>query len=170
MLLVLASSLILLAMLDRALRHERIANAQIEARFGFFAIRDDLRRLGRDGSVPQDRWFAYMDTTLTRSTVAIERIHLWNAIAYMRVCDFRKIERAEKNRARAMKKLPALADIHSRYGECVKNLIRERHKLLWQVLDVVGRGIFTVARARARMLQVTNGPETSALLEYGCTA
>jgi hypothetical protein len=168
MLLILASALILLAMLDRALRHERIVNAQIEARFTFFAIRDDLRRLGRDGVVPQDRWFAYMDTTLTRSTVAVERIHLWNAIAYLRACDFQAIERAEKKRALAMKKLPALADIHTRYGECVKNLIGERHKLLWQVLDVVGRGIFTVARTRARMLQVTNGPETSTLLEYGC--
>jgi hypothetical protein len=78
------------------------------------------------------------------------------------------VERAEKNRARAMKKLPALADIHSRYGECVRNLIGERHKLLWQVLGVAGRGILTVGRTRARMLQVTNGLETSALLEYGC--
>jgi hypothetical protein len=170
MLIVLASALILLAMLDRALRHERITNAQIEARFTFFAIRDDLRRLGRDGVLPEDRWFAYMDATLTRSTVAVERIHLWNAIAYLRVCDFQMVERAEKNRARAMKKLPALADIHSRYGECVRNLIGERHKLLWQVLGVVGRGILTVARTRARMLQVTNGLETSALLEYGCGA
>jgi hypothetical protein len=170
MLIVLASSLILLAMLDRALRHERIANAQIEARFTFFAIRDDLRRLGRNGVVPENRWFAYMDTTLTRSTVAVEGIHLWNALAYLLACDFQAVERAEKNRAQAMKKHPALAAIYSRYGACVNNLVCERHKLLWQLSDVVGRGIFKVASARARMLRVTNGRETSALLEYGCVA
>ncbi len=168
MLLVLACTLILLAMLDRALRQERIGNAQLEARFAFFAIRDDLRRLGRNGVIPQNPWFAYMDTTLTRSTTAVERIHLWNAIAYLRACDYQLIEHAEKKRALAMKKLPALADIHSRYGESVRNLIRERHTLLWQVLDIVGRGILKVARARARMLRVTNGLETSALLEYAC--
>jgi hypothetical protein len=167
-----ASGIIMLALFDRAVRSERIATAQLAAKFELFTIRDDLRRMERHGSVRADRWFSYMDTTLTRAAASIEGMTIWHAMAYLMVSNtMRQIEQAERNRAAAMVDQPLLAEIYSRYASCVSKLLRQRHLLLWRVLGLVARGATAVATWRGKILKALVGsPETSTLLDYACRA
>lgn len=167
MLIPILSALIMLALLDKALRLERLEFAQLDAKLKFFAIRDDLRRLERRGEVDHDRWFAYMDTTLTRSITAIEILNVWHAFAFMATCDMRKINIAEQNRSVAMKQRPSLAAIHRAYSDAIDQLIRERHALLWRLLGLLAMLFGTMTRTRRSIINALSGaPETSTLLQY----
>lgn len=169
----LASAAIMLALLDRALRFERISTAQMRAKFELFAIRDDLRRLERTGVLSADRWFSYMDTTLTRSTASIEVITLWHAIGYIIAGDRRhqnviaQIDYAERVRQDAMKDAPELVEIHARYSRCIRELFKQRHALLWNILGAIGTGVHAVSMFRDKVLKAASGsPENSTLLDY----
>lgn len=167
MLIAIASGVIMLAFLDRAMRLERIATAQLKAKFELYAIRDDLRRAERHGVVPGERWFNYMDTTLTKCAASIERLTVWHALAYLRVSDFPAIQEAERNREAAMKEFPELVALHRRYAECVARLVKERHALLWSIMRVVARLFVTFVVWRAKLLTALQGsPQTSTLLVY----
>ena len=167
MLIALISGLIMLALLDRALRHERIATAQLVAKFELCAIRDDLRRLERTGEVLPDAWFGYLDTTLTLSAVGIKGLTIWHALAFVTVADMRKIEEAGRQRELAMKERPALALLQQRYERCLSSLIRHRHALLWRILSLVARVFSAVSKYKILVLKALSGsPETSTLLDY----
>lgn len=167
MLIAIASCVIMLAFLDRALRLERIATAQLKARFELYSIRDDLRQAERHGVVSEGRWFTYMDTTLTKSAASIERFTVWHALAYLRVADISVMLEAERNRAVAMGELPDLAALHRRYAECVARLVRERHALLWRIMRVAAHLFVAFVVWRARVLTALQGsPQTSTLLVY----
>jgi hypothetical protein len=167
MLIAIASGVIMLAFLDRAMRLERIATVQLKAKFELYAIRDDLRRAERQRVVPGGRWFSYMDTTLTKAAASIERLTVWHALAYLRVSDFSMMQEAERNRATAMEEFPELAALHRRYAECVARLVRERHALLWSIMRVVAHLFVAFVVWRARVLTALQGsPQTSTLLVY----
>src|SRR5216684_2936335 len=167
MLIAFISGLIMLALLDRALRHARIAKAQMVAKFELCAIRDDLRRLERAGEVSPDTWFGYLDTTLTLSAVSINRLTIWHAFAYIAVIDMKKIDEASRERERAMEDRPALAVLQKRYENCLRSLIRHRHALLWRILSVVARVLTTASKYKGLVLKALSGsPETSTLLDY----
>ena len=167
MLIMIASCILMIAFLDRALRHDRIAIAQLKAKFELFAIRDDLRRAERTGAVPRGRWFSYMDTTLTRCAASIEELTVWHAFAYLFVIDIPKMRTAERNLAAAMLDLPELAALHRRYAACIANLVRQRHALLWRIIGLVARLFGAAAICRAKVLTALEGsPQTSTLLVY----
>jgi hypothetical protein len=167
MLIAFISGLIMLALFDRALRHGRIATAQLTAKFELCAIRDDLRRLERKGEVCPDAWFGYLDTTLTLSAVSIKRLTIWHALVYMSVADMRRIEEASEERERAMGERPTLAVLQKRYENCLRTLIRHRHALLWRILSVVAHVLSAASKYKSQVLKALSGsPETSTLLEY----
>jgi hypothetical protein len=175
MIIAIISCIIMVTLIDRALRLERIATAQMKARFELFALRDELRRLQRHGDVSADRWFSYMDTTLTRATAAIEAVTLWHAIGYMIASRstqiLAKIDYAERVRKDAMRAVPELASIHARYDKSLAELLRERHALLWTILGLIGLMFRAAAEFRVRTLKAVSGsPETSTLLDYACRA
>lgn len=167
MLIAFISGLIMLALLDRALRLGRITTAQMVAKFELCAIRDDLRRLERTGEVSPDTWFGYLDTTLTLSAVSITRFTIWHALAYTLVTNMRKIDEAERERERAMDQRPTLAVLQRRYEDCLRTLIRHRHALLWRTLSGVARVLTVASKCKGLVLKALSGsPETSTLLDY----
>lgn len=165
MLIAIISGIVMLSLFDRAMRLERISLAQMKARFELFEIRDELRRRGRNGQVHENKWFSYMDTTLTRALMSMEFLSIWHAIAFLWVADEKRIIEAVQIRAQALDEMPALAELYDRYGKCLWKLMRERHALLWKVFGVIE---VVLGWRRKVVTALDAAPETSTLLEYTC--
>lgn len=167
MLIAIISGIVMLSLLDRAARSDKIALAQMKARFDLFAIRDELRRRGRSGAVEENRWFSYMDTTLTRAIMSVEYLTVWHAVSYLHAIDPARFEAADRSRREAMSRNQALAELHERYTQCLWQLMRDRHVLLWRVLGIIAKTLGVLDGRRQKIVQaLRTAPETSTLLEY----
>src|ERR1700737_4672493 len=85
MLYLILTTLILLALLDRALRGGRIRLLKLDVEFQLFELRDELRNEGIREEIPYHNWFDYMDTTLTRTIGAIDKVNPWLAVGFIRI-------------------------------------------------------------------------------------
>jgi hypothetical protein len=68
-------------LLDKALRRGRVELLLLEMRFKFFALRDELREGVIDGSLPENKWFEYLDTSITKAIDLLPTITAWEALA-----------------------------------------------------------------------------------------
>jgi len=74
---------IMLALLDKTIRGGRVRLLKLELEFKLFALRDQLRIDAIKEESPYNRWFDYMDTTLTRTIGALGTINPWYVVGFM---------------------------------------------------------------------------------------
>lgn len=154
MLISLVAIVLFCAWLDGATRGERIKLAKQRARFRMFAARDLLRRKMFEGDIEDDRWFVYMDTTLTKSIEYVEDINIWEAIVL--AIQFRNVddelETARKALHAKLEKDEALREAHEAFMSAIWELIVERHMTL--------RLAFGAAIRVGRFMHVINSTKT----------
>src|SRR5712672_2966688 len=97
----------------------------MRARFRMFAARDLLRRKLYIGETADDRWFVYMDTTLTKSIEAVEVINIWEAIAIWKQFGEgdEETKRARQALHEELARNPALREVHDSYVDSVWELV-----------------------------------------------
>lgn len=130
MLVVLLSTLIMLALLDRATRYGRLELLKLQTRFKLFALRDELRRKLISGEIPNSNWFAYMDTTLTKSIDRLNDFTIWEAAALAASVDGDpSVQKAHKNLQQALKRPEnrEIASIFNKYRNCLMGFLYNRH-------------------------------------------
>jgi hypothetical protein len=143
-------------------------------RFDLFALRDELRAAVIAGEAPQNKWFEYLDTTITKSIDNIQHLNIWEigglvlnhghdeslVQAYLRLLD----ALAEPGNER-------LAQIYGRLVGLNATFLAGRHRVtVATVLGLAGMATRTakvIDRCRKRIELVLSGaPETSTLLRY----
>jgi hypothetical protein len=182
MLFVILSSFVTLVLIDRVVRIGNLRLAKDQARYELFALRDELRKAAITGRAPMNRWFDYMDSTLTRSIDKIYQVSLLDLMVFAALYrENRKIEEAVANRRRAFE-LPEntiVAGIYERYLYVLvrfmmnRNLIsRIAHSLSHRDhdrdRDCCGDAASSQEDGRKSKAEVfSNVPATSTLLTYG---
>lgn len=170
MLFFLVSMLIMLALLDRALRIGRLESLRLDTRFRLFALRDELRRAAVNGTVPQNRWFVYLDTSITKAIDVLPHISIWTALAliYTHSDDKSILEaQAELREALAQEENSQLCLIYVKYLACILTLLRERHRALGYTVFSAAKAIGAMTGLKDRLAAIfTVAPETSTLLEH----
>lgn len=170
MLYFLASMLIMLALLDRALRIGRLESLRLETRFRLFALRDELRRGGFSGAAPQNKWFEYLDTTITKAIDVLPHINAWEALALLAAYAKDKSVWAahiELSEALEQPENHALSEVYDKYLDCIVDLLAERHRTSGRVLVTTARAVGRMAHLKNRLAEIiTIAPETSTLLNY----
>jgi hypothetical protein len=174
MLYFLISMLIMLVLLDRALRIGRQETLLCATRFKLFELRDELRMAAIDETIPQNQWFEYLDTTLTKAIDKLPRFTAWEAFAlYVSHRHDPGLIAAVRHLDEALRQ-PENEGLQRFYNKFVFRLIEflfERHIITsYTMLGVanVGIGVLTL---RDRLVKIlTAAPETSTLQEYAFTS
>lgn len=168
MLYVLASMLIMLTLIDRSLRIGRLETLRLETRFKLFALRDKLRHAAICGDVPYNRWFAYLDTSLTKSIDVLPQISVWEALAL--VYSYRNNKSLLKAQlellaALAQEENRQLAEVYKEYLVCLTTLLVKRHRAAGYTAMALARVVGGVTNLKGRLAAIfTIAPETSTLL------
>ena len=170
MLYFLASMLIMLALLDRAIRVGRLESLMLETRFKLFALRDELRCAAIKGEVPQNRWFEYLDTSITKAIDALPRISVWEALALLySYAGDKSVVQAQKELFEAFEEEEnvGLGEIYGKYLLCIMTLLVQRHKTLKFTVVGTARMMGKMVNLKDRLAAIfTVAPETSTLLEH----
>jgi hypothetical protein len=170
MLYVLISVLIMASLLDRAIRKGRIELLLLEMRFKFFALRDELREGVIDGSLPENKWFEYLDTSITKAIDLLPTITAWEALALvLRYRNDPQVEQAQIALLSAFseEENQNLAMIYGKFvAHIVEILIRRhigiRYGMMGLAKIVVGARGFKEKAAKI----ITVAPETSTFRHY----
>lgn len=170
MLYFLVSMIIMLALLDSVLRRGRVELLLIEIRFKFFALRDELRQGVIEGTLPENKWFEYLDTSITKAIDLLPTITAWEAVALvLRYRNDPEVQRHQMTLITALsqEENQKLAWIYGKFvGHIVELLLRRHIGIRYGMMGIVR----IVARAQgfkdyaARI--VTVAPETSTLNQY----
>jgi hypothetical protein len=160
----------MLALLDRAVRIGRLETLRLEARFKLFALRDGLRRAAIEESVPQNKWFEYLDTSITKAIDMLPHINAWEVLALMyRYSDDESVLDAhiELQDALQQEENQGLQKIYAEYILCIAWLLVERHRtsgvIALKVAKTVGRAV-NLRDSLATIVSIA--PETSTLLQH----
>lgn len=162
--------LIMLALFDKALRRGRFELLFSEARFKLFALRDELRDGVIDGSLPDNKWFEYLDTTITKAIDLLPTITAWEALGLvLRYKNDSAVQHAQLMLIEALGKdeNKGLATIYAKFVMCIAEVLFRRHLgirfSMTALIQVVGR-----ARGLKKKVAeiVTVAPETSTLNQY----
>ena len=170
MLYFLISILIMSWLLDKALRQGRTEALLIRVRFKLFALRDELREAVIDGTAPDNRWFEYLDTTITKLIDHLPQITAWEALAFF--ISYRRndsVLRAQEALFDAMcrDENRKLQDIYSKLVLCIIELLFHRHIGITLLTSLTAHVVGSARTLRNRVAQTfTVAPETSTLLEY----
>jgi hypothetical protein len=157
-------------LLDKAARRGRLSKLKLKTRFQLFSLRDELRWSLIKGEVQPNRWFEYMDTTLTKSIDNLEDINLLESVAlvalYHRNQEVHEAV-AKLKEALAQPSNRQLALISEKYTECLTHFLIARH------FGTVRSGLFLLKVAdklnalnRGLVNIFASAPETSTLLMY----
>ncbi len=170
MLYFLISMLIMLALLDRSLRIARLESLRLDVRFKLFALRDELRSAAVSGDVPKNRWFDYLDTSITKSIDVLPHLNVWEALAlmYSYANDESVLDaQLELGKALEQEENQGLKKIYGMYLRYMVDLLVDRHKTSGSVVmglaQMMGR-VLNLTQKLAAIL--TSAPETSTLLKY----
>jgi hypothetical protein len=170
MLYVLASMLIMLALLDKVTRMDRLESLRLDTRFKLFALRDELRCAAINGDVPQNRWFEYLDTSITKMIDVLPHINFWEALALLYSHGGDKsilAAQAELSKALSQEENKGLGTIYVGYLACILKLLLGRHRTLVPFAYRVNKAIGRMADLKNRLAAIfTVAPETSTLLEH----
>lgn len=166
MLYFLIALVIMFSLIDRSLRIGRLERLKLELRFQLFALRDELRLAVINGEAPDNKWFEYLDTTLTKAIDHIQEINLWEALALLSI--YKKDKSVLHAQAGLLSALQErenekISEVYYKLLKTLAGFIMERHAILKAF--VVGSVI--IARTVNKLAKVvTTAPETSTLLEY----
>lgn len=170
MLIFLISTLILLALLDKALRVGRLETVLLKTRFKLFALRDELRETAIKGETEENQWFEYLDTTITKAIDELASVSLWEAFVLILMNRHNKtIAEAQIKlfEALAQEENQKLAEIYRKFVWCLGTFLFDRHLA---VRLTVFAGLYTlesVKKERDRLVKtITTSPQTSTLLKY----
>lgn len=170
MLYFLIAMLIMLALFDRALRKGRFELLFAETRFKLFALRDELRDGVINGTLPENKWFEYLDTTITKAIDLLPTITAWEALGLvLRYKDDSAVQHAQLTLIEALgeDENKGLANIYAKFVICIAEFLFRRHLGIrfgmTALVQVVGR-----ARGLKNKVAeiVTVAPETSTLNQY----
>ncbi len=170
MLYFLISMLIMAALFDRATRRGRIELVLLDARFKLFALRDQLRDAAISGEVPENKWFAYLDTTITKSIDKLSELTVWEVSGlFVSYRHDESILRAQTAlfRALSQEENQKLAQIYGELVVRIGEVLFFRHLGTRYAMYAV---VFCARRARGLKKKfaeiVTVAPETSTLAHY----
>lgn len=170
MLYFLVSMLVMLALLDRALRIERLETLRLETRFSLFKVRDELRLATIEGKAPQNKWFEYLDTSITKAIDLLPHINAWEALALMfTYANDTSVLGAEMELHEALEQPEnrELDKVYRNYIVCIARLLFKRHRSSARVLLYFARFVGKVSKIKDRMATIVSiAPETSTLLEH----
>jgi hypothetical protein len=132
MLYLMLSSLIMLALLDRALRGSRVRLMKLDLEFELFALRDELRNAMLAGQIAQRNWFDYMDTTLTRTIDQIDNINPWLAVGYFwSHRDDPYLQRANEELKAGLRRNTKIDVVYKKYVSSLMHFLESRHPISW---------------------------------------
>jgi hypothetical protein len=170
MLYFLIAMLIMLALFDKALRRGRFELLFAETRFKLFALRDELRDGVINGSLPENKWFEYLDTTITKAIDLLPTITAWEALGLvMRYKDDSAVQHAHLTLMKAFGEHSnqGLANIYAKFVMCIAEFLFRRHVGIkfgmTALVQVLGRAR-GLKKKVAEMVAVS--PETSTLNQY----
>lgn len=170
MLYFLISMLIMAALFDRATRRGRIELVLLDARFKLFALRDKLRNAAIAGEVPENKWFEYLDTTITKSIDNLSGLTVWEVGGLFAA--YRHDESVLRAQSALFKALAQEEnhDLGLIYGELVYRIgevLFLRHLCTRYMMYAV---VFAASRTQGLKKKfaqiVTVAPETSTLTQY----
>src|SRR5437660_9636890 len=177
MLYLILSSLIMLALLDRALRGGRIRLLKLDLEFKLFALRDELRNAAIIEEIPYNSLFDYMDTTLTRTIGTIDKVNPWLAVGL--ICIHRNnptlyVAYRQLKEALSQTRNHKIADVYQRYLDCLAQFLKSRYKLSWPLAAIIFGMVSKEKRQHDSIEQEERelapifsiAPETSTLSEY----
>lgn len=170
MLYFLIALVILFALCDRASRHSRIELLLLNSRFKLFKIRDELRRNAIRGQLETNKWFDYLDTSLTKTIDQLPKLTIWQAfILFVHYKDDEQILNAERELMKALDEEgnEKLSELYSNYLLSVAEFIFTRHRsmrLSFKVLAKATGGLMKLKNEMAKIISAA--PETSTLLKY----
>lgn len=164
----------MLRLADRTLRNERLRTIQLAAKFKLFAIRDRLRI--EANPTANTELFEYLDTTLTRATVMMDRISLWHALTLIAAYAHDElVQKAISSRRRELEK-PAnafYAEIYQQYITCLGEFLLARHCVLVgcltraaDAISAVNKLVKWADRNREIVSAFGSSPGTSTLLNH----
>jgi hypothetical protein len=166
--------LILLVLLDDALRVGRTQYVERELELRLFALRDRLRMSRAQGYIVDSNWARYLDTTISKTINASASVNIWFGTAYL-IC-YRKapfvtnlIQQREEFLSREENQ--ALAEFFKEYRTIVRAGLRHRHKAMAATLSLLAKQWTRVKTFKHNLGGVVavfaNVPETSTLQQYG---
>lgn len=170
MLFVLISILIMVALFDRATRLSRMDLLLLEKRFKLFALRDELRQGVIDGTMPNNKWFDYLDTSLTKAIDLLPTITVWQTLALLvRYKDDEEIMGAHATLLEAFSEEEnrQLAPVYGKFVVYIAELLYRRHigiRYGMTALVKVVRGARGFRKKAAEIITVA--PETSTFNYY----
>jgi hypothetical protein len=162
--------LIMAALFDRATRRGRIELVLLDARFKLFALRDKLREAAIAGEAPENKWFEYLDTTITKSIDMLPRLTVWEVLGL--VVAYREDEsvihaQTTLFQALGLEENRKLAEIYGELVVRIGEVLFRRHLATRYMMYAV---VFVVRRAQGFKKRaaeiVTVAPETSTLMQY----
>jgi len=170
MLYFLIAMLIMLALFDKALRRGRFELLFTDTRFKLFALRDELRDGVINGTLPENRWFEYLDTSITKAIDLLPTIAVWEVFGLvLRYKNDSTVRHAQLTLIDALSEdeNQGLSDIYAKFVVCIAELLFQRHLGIrvgmTAVVHVVGR----TRGLKKRFAEiVTVAPETSTLNQY----
>ncbi len=170
MLYVLVSVLIMTALLDKALRRGRIELLLLEMRFKLFALRDELREGVISGTTPENNWFEYLDTSITKAIDLLPTITVWEALALvLRYRNDEEVQRAQMTLFEALSREEnkKLAEIYGEFVVCIVEVLFRRHIGIRYGMTAAAKIVVSAKEFKKKAAQiVTVAPETSTLSHY----
>ncbi|OLD24785.1 MAG: hypothetical protein AUJ04_08700 [Acidobacteria bacterium 13_1_40CM_3_55_6] len=139
-------------------------------RFKLFALRDELREGIIDGAMPENKWFEYLDTSITKMIDLLPTITVWEALALvLRYRNDPEVQQAQVTLFTAFgeEENQKLAGIYGKFVGHIIELLFRRHVGIRYGMTGIAR---TVVNARALKKKtaeiITVAPETSTLTHY----
>ncbi|HEX7723891.1 MAG TPA: hypothetical protein VF397_17140 [Pyrinomonadaceae bacterium] len=170
MLYVLISILIMAALLDKALRRGRIDLLLLEMRFKFFALRDELRDGVVTGTLPENKWFEYLDTSITKAIDLLPTITAWETVALvLRYKNDPTVQHAQTTLLAALSEQEnqKLNEVYIKFVLCIVEVLFRRHVGIRYGMKGLAKVVVSTrgfVRTAAKMITVA--PETSTLTQY----
>ena len=170
MLYVLISVLIMAALLDRSLRRGRVEVLLLEMRFRLFALRDELRLGVIEGTMPNNNWFEYLDTSITKTIDLLPTITIWEAVCLVwRYKDREEIQSAQHAliQAFAEETNKPLAAIYTKFVVCIIEILVRRHVGIRYGMTGVAKVVVSARGLKEKAARIiTVAPETSTYYQY----
>ncbi len=170
MLYFLIALVILFALCDKASRYSRVELLLLNSRFKLFKIRDELRNSAMYGEVEPNKWFDYLDTSLTKTIDKLPKLTIWQAlILFVHYKDDEQIENAEKELMKALSEdgNEKIAELYDKYLLAVAEFIFTRHRSMRFSFKIAARVTGSLMSLKNEMAKIVSAaPETSTLLKY----
>jgi hypothetical protein len=170
MLYALIAIFVMVSLLDKALRRGRVEVLLLEMRFKLFAVRDELREGVINGVIPENKWFEYLDTSITKAIDLLPTITAWEVLGLgWRYKNDPEILQAQVALFEALGKEEneKLAETYGKFLGCIVELLFRRHVAIRYGMTGIVLGVKRAQEFKKNSAQIiTVAPETSTLIHY----